>query len=619
MVRETSAIKRSDLRLRCRYIGLETEIYQIDKFRYVIYCKNYNGNFDKLRADFNHSIRQMGTQVELTQSVPQRYLFKVEPIPLSNAVDGFKGAYVTRPDVENAIIDRFPDVDIRGIHIVEGLGFAITVEVAPETSQETMAEMEAVFADIDFGTDKVEVRHSSNEPGKAKIEYIGDVIQLGINKQLPFTLDEADYWFANADKIYSGKLCREDLPKIYSRTTSCCLDCSMPNQVNIRSTLLLYGTIYLILPLADRFETFLAEQNLSRKDLLGLAEMGKVTFVLSNLESRYDQQFLLDAYRCNPLSIIGRRGINTVVASFIAETQRKYLSHFPNAMDVALIARELAEKSEDPVAQAMASMLSWPIVEPANSFALLNSSGPLFFGTMGLDRILLPPSERGGKGIEDLTLFLNFAGNTVFLSSAFNSTLFLSESPGNSPFNQRHHIASALISDLLQVYWYDPGSIKDIKCMRGQSFDDNQAISLFDCKQSISAVKVAELADQYQTFNGFKRIIDNLGQMNEVERKAQIRLYNDTLFDLANTRPTTSKIDFLLSTSSFLPLPYPLSLAVAITSLTKGKISGLDVAREQAERKQIELCLESTGRPQTPEMVEDIYTLDKISRVAGLR
>ena len=102
MVQETSAVKKSDLTLRCRYIGLETEIYQIDKYRYAIYCKNYSGNFDKLQADFNHSIRQMGTQVELTQSAPQKYLLKVKPIQMFNVVDGFKGAYITRPDIENA-------------------------------------------------------------------------------------------------------------------------------------------------------------------------------------------------------------------------------------------------------------------------------------------------------------------------------------------------------------------------------------------------------------------------------------------------------------------------------------------------------------------------------------
>ena len=277
MIRETSIIKRSDLTLRCRYVGLETEIYQIDQYRYVICCKNYSGNFDKLRTEFDHSIRQMGTQVELTQSVPNEYLFKVEPIPLSNAVDGFKGAYITQPDVENAIIDRFPDVDICKIHIKPGPSFSIIVDVGPDTPLETMVEMEAALRSIDLGTDQIEVRHTSGEPSQPNEPRITpfDVLQLGINKQLPFTVDEADYWFENADKIYSGQLNRDSLPKVYSQTTSCCLDCSMHNPVNIRSALLLYDTIYLIMPIEDDFGVFLREQHLARKELLDLAAMMK--------------------------------------------------------------------------------------------------------------------------------------------------------------------------------------------------------------------------------------------------------------------------------------------------------------------------------------------------------
>ena len=620
MVRDTSAVKRSDLTLRCRFVGLETEIYQMDEHRFAIYCKNYRGSFEKLRAEFDHSIRRMGTWVELTQEIPGTYFAKIEPIPLSNAVDGFKGAYITRPDVENAIIDRFPDVDICGIHIVEGMGYAITVEVAPETPQETMTEMEAVFAGIDFGTDKVEVRHSSNEPSSAKIQYTNDVIQLGINKKLPFTIDEADYWFANAEQIYSGKLRRADLPKVYAQAASCCLDCSMSNQVNIRNTLLLYSTIYLILPFADRFEAFLAEQKLSRAELLGLAEMGRVTFVVSNLESRYDQRFLLDAYQCNPLSIIGRRGINTVVAAFLSETREKFLTHFPNSADAAAMIRELAEQSGEPMLQAMGNMLAWPLVEPANSFTRLNSSGPISFGLMGLDRFLLPMLSRGDQRASDnLSLLLHLAGNTVFLASAFNATLFRSEFEQSVPFNQNLHVISSIISDILQLYWYEPEAIQDVQLMRGQSFDENQAISLFDCKENVSVVKVAELADKYQTYDGFKRIIDNLGRMDADARKRQITEYNDTLLDLASTPQRSSGLDFILSSSSFFPLPYALALILATMSLVKGKISAADFMQKQAELKRIEACLKATGRPQTPQFVEDIYTLDKISRVAGLR
>ena len=622
MVCDLNNVRRSDLTLRSRYIGLETEIYQIEEYHFAIYCKNYRGNFSKLSAHFANSIRRAGTWVKLISECPKDYLLKLEPISLSNAVDEFKGAYITQADIKNAIIDRFPDVDIWKISTVEGLEFAIKVEVVPETPQEIIEEMEKVLSNIDFGSDQIEVCHSSSIQSEIDEPYTQspDVMQLGINKQLPFTVDEAEYWFANANRIYSGKLTRNHIPKIYTKTTSCCLDCSNHNPVNIRSVLLLYSTIYLTLPLKDRFEAFLEEQNLNRKELLSLAEMGKVTFILNNLESRYDQQFLLDLYHCNPLSIIGRRGINTVVAAFLTETKSNFLSHFPGVADTAKAVRELAEKSDDPALHTIENLLSWPIVEPASSFPLLNSHGPLALGLMGLDRILQPSFNQNGKRVfDDLSLLLHFTGSTVFLSAAFNSTLFLSEFDRNISFDQGLHAASSLISDLLQLYWYDTEATQNIQFLRNQSFSEQQTISLFEYKRNVSAVKIAEISEKYKTFDGFKQIIDHLGQMDETERKVQIAQYNDILLDLASVPPIASKLDFILSATSFMSLPYITNLIFAATSWAKGRISDMEFMREKAELKRIESYFKTTAAPHAPGLAKDIYTLDKISRVAMLQ
>ena len=246
-------------------------------------------------------------------------------------------------------------------------------------------------------------------------------------------------------------------------------------------------------------------------------------------------------------SIIGQRGINTIIAAFLSETRGMFLSHFPTVSEPALAIRELAEESRDPFICAMEHILSWPIVEPANSFRLLNSSCPMSLGAMDLDLILLPLFNQGNQRDSDrISLLLRIVGNTVFLSSALNATLFLGEAIENAPFNQGLHIISSIISDLLQMYWYNPEAIQNIEFMRKQSFGENETISLFDCKQNVSAVKVAELTDQYQTFDGFNRIINNLGRASEAERKMKIRLYNDTLLDLTSTRQAVSKIDFVL-------------------------------------------------------------------------
>lgn len=57
MVCDTSAIKRSDLTLRCRYIGLETEIYQIDKTAMLYIAKT-------TKATLQNSALSLMTQLD---------------------------------------------------------------------------------------------------------------------------------------------------------------------------------------------------------------------------------------------------------------------------------------------------------------------------------------------------------------------------------------------------------------------------------------------------------------------------------------------------------------------------------------------------------------------------
>ena len=69
-----------------------------------------------------------------------------------------------------------------------------------------------------------------------------------------------------------------------------------------------------------------------------------------------------------------------------------------------------------------------------------------------------------------------------------------------------------------------------------------------------------------------EEFVDSLGQMDETARKKQITEYNNALLDLASTPQHSSKLDFILSSSSFFPLPYGLALITAAMSLVKGQI-----------------------------------------------
>ena len=52
MLKQEGTVKRCDLNLRIKYLGLETEIYQLDTFQFVIVCNNYKESLEELSKDF---------------------------------------------------------------------------------------------------------------------------------------------------------------------------------------------------------------------------------------------------------------------------------------------------------------------------------------------------------------------------------------------------------------------------------------------------------------------------------------------------------------------------------------------------------------------------------------
>lgn len=621
MLLSDNVVRRTDLDLRCYSIGLETTIYQINRHHHIIHCVNYTGDFSALQTYFNESIRPLGYLIELAEEVPQEYESVLSPIPFSNVVDGFKGAYITRPEIEAAITGRFPDVEILNLKITTSPGFSVVVEVAPETPVAQMVEMEHVLRDIDLGTDQVKVRCGERKSPRAKesdtpYEGFFKNSHLEINKKLLFTLDETEFWHAYATDIYTGVRRRGDIPKFYPNSTSCFIDYSFSDQVDLRNVLLLYDVVYLVLPTADRFDAFLASQKMGKADLLTLTEMGKVVIVLLGAEENYDVQFLMDAYNGNALSVLGRRGINCIVAALLCETKEKFLSHFPQALETAAELSAYARKKEDAGLLSLAHFLAWPIAGTANSFRILNVSGPGVYGSFGLDNAMVSAYGCVNTNREESFRFLlNLAAQKTFVASALNATAFPSYPEGENPLPP----LSRFVSDLLQLYWYDATALSRIQTARERALQPRQALSLFCCKENISVTKVAMLAEKHHTSDGFKGILTDLGQLDETECFAKIRMYNDLLFDLANTTPSTSKLDMLLSATSFFSLPAEVNAPLTILSGIKSIVCHTQAAQESAELKQIETCMKNAGLQPDRQTAEEVHLLHKISPVVSLR
>lgn len=56
MLTNDNNVRRNDLSLRLKYIGIKTRIFKIAPFKYVILCSNIPDDFEKIKTYFDRSI-----------------------------------------------------------------------------------------------------------------------------------------------------------------------------------------------------------------------------------------------------------------------------------------------------------------------------------------------------------------------------------------------------------------------------------------------------------------------------------------------------------------------------------------------------------------------------------
>ena len=628
MIKEEGTVQRNDLNLRIKYIGLETEIYQLDTYKYVIYCYNFGGSFADLAKDFDHTIRQIGTNVGLTDQRPVDYIARIEAIPLSNVVYNFRATCITKPNLDNFITSKFHDVDITSITIPKkGIDFEILIEVSKMTDKKQIQEMKEFLLDVDLGTDKITVRYEKeaenlppnlNKKDIVKLDKSFEVMQLSLHKEIPTTIVEADYWFEYAEDIYTGRLQRDDLPFFREESLKCFLDFSLFDNINLRNVLLLYDTVYIALPIEDLLTKFLEDQKISIVELVELVEMGKVVLMLPNLETRYDKELILEAYNCNPNGIIGRRGINMLIASYLAETRWQYEERLPNIYKIASKILMEGLRDENSYAQNIARLLAWPITASLNSFYYLNKHSPMSVSNFGINEVV-----RNHIISDEIQSRLDFEFTANSLSSHIAAALNATYFPFRQYDKQGNRYSDAGISNILRnflkLYWYDADNLEKIKNLHQQG--SGSLLKLFDCKHNIDIVRVANIADEYKTHIAFRNILSKLDKMDEAQRNAKIREYNNLLYDVSKVgRGKDYDItEFILGKSSFLPLNYPTSLILSSIGLIRELHDNSKFAKKNIENKIIEKCFKNSNLVPNKQEVEDIYLLDKISSVATLK
>jgi|GEM_PF-749485 len=633
MLIEDGSVKRCDLRLRNKYIGIKTEIYKIGDNNYAIYCNDYRGNFSELRKDFDYSIRQIGMRISLVNILPSKFQNKIDNISFDNVVDGFKASCIILTDLQTFITSKFHDIDIVSISTPKlGLDFEILICVAEDTSDADIKNMHQFLLDTDVGTDSIVIQcvdeNACNaeriEPSNSDIAASFKVQHLELFKELPFTIVEADNWFESAEKIYQGELTRDFLPYFRADSTKCFLDFSVFNGINLRNALLLYDTVYIALPIENFLSDFLTLQGITKHELIELLDMGKVVLLLPNMETRYDRTIVMDAYKCNPNSVVGRRGINTLLASYLCETKKRYQERFPDIYEIASQLFMMGKKDNNVDIQNFARTIAWPIISVNESFDILHHASPTNIGAFGANQPLInlwasKIDDEKKRDIYEFELTVNAQNSHI--AAALNATYFPFQQLNTDGNVYSDSVVSNMMCDFLKVFWYNPESISKFELLYDGNQAEQNSLKLFDCKENISVLKVAELSEKHQTHKVFRDLLLKLEDMDEAKRRAETRKINDILFDVSKTTRESQggAVDFFLSSANFLPFPYALSVFLGAVGIIKEKADEHEFVAKNAELKVIEKLMKDSGLSGTAFKAEDIYCLDKISRVATLK
>lgn len=639
MLRQDNSVRRMDLNLRLQYLGLDTEIYKLTNFRYCIYCKNRISQFELIQEKFNNEIRQVGTCINLVDRKPSVYLEQLENIDLDNPVDSFKAAVVTEPELQEFIKGMYPEVDIVRIVTEPGSKFNVTVEVGSDTTDNVCSEMKKRLLTRDIGTDDIRIKKVRKDESKSdtqehiphneKIESFlkhQEVMMLSLNKKVRCSIYESDYWFDNAEKIYKGEIRREQIP-FYRTDQKCCyMNCSMFEGTNIRKALLLYDSVYLEIPIKVRLDRFFKLQDMNQKELIELVSMGKVVLVLTNAENRYDIDMLNTAYKENPMGVIGRRGVNILLAAYLSQMKERYLRFYPGIQDESKQLYQYGIKNNDTVAVTLAKHLAWPILAKADSFRYLNSYGVFLLSNYGVNKLIEEELELSNELEKKDNLSLEFRMNSysIHLAMALNATYF--------PFQQKeadswrwytdYHVAD-IMEKYLTFFWY--GHKQNSLINKSRIQQASEQIRFFQSDDEISVLRIAENADKYNTPKYFGDLLEKMARLPLEKRNKIIREYNNLLVEASEVQKKTSVLELFMTGLDFVPKGPMLSTLISLSNMIKKRIDDCDKVLRKHEKqdfiKRVNKVVENKNSERTYTAVEldDIYLLDRIHRVARLK
>lgn len=403
--------RRIDLDFRAEYPQFQTRIFKINDMAFSICLTHPVENFLEIKKNFDRSIRYMTAPVELIQETPEHFQAEVHVITDDQIPATFQGLLLTIAQLYNHI---------------ECLHSHLAVSSIIENHSEQTITVTIVEADGDDNRELQQTLDQLKGPYNFLIQVGGEVRKKSVAMNPIFNIASAasqkylnaEYlerderlWYENVEDIYSGSFSKDALYFYNRYESSCLVNCSVFKNSNLRNHLLLYDTIYCVLPLRGNMLTFLEDQKLNREDLLYLVEKGRLKFVNFQPEFRLDAGFLNEAYNVNNSAVISRRAIAALSAIDLVELNRSYIfcdTEISSMLDPFV--KELSKLTNLP-AETTVKFLLWPRSALRSSFDNLNSAGPMGIGRYGINKPITASITNNEKEKYEFEFFA-YSGST---------------------------------------------------------------------------------------------------------------------------------------------------------------------------------------------------------------
>lgn len=412
---------RTDLQLRAEFAQISTQIYEKDKFQFIIKIECGSEEFLEIKEHFDSKLRPMHVNIRLIESDPPCDFRRIEPLTDNNIGNSVSGTLFFKKDFETLLIGSIKDLP--DVTIGEFNNEIVEIVHVEKLEQEQKSQISSIleplisvqkitFLKID-GARKIKERRT--ETG-SKLEYH----PLTRRGPLPDFVKEEEYdWHNNLGQLFAGHISPSHFDFTANSGKSCLLT-ARSDTLDIRQVLLAYDTIYLQTPSLTS-EEFWANQNISQDDLLLLIEHDKVRLVCTHQEEFSDIGLLNAANAINPRGVIGSRKLTSYLIADIIETDKNYLlSRNDFSEGMKRLCYGMAEQTGTP-AKEIANLLFYPRIARQKCMRPFNLRGPN--GLLGFCQGNVFAEEYKRVRGQDLWLEATIFSRDIHIAHALNSTL----------------------------------------------------------------------------------------------------------------------------------------------------------------------------------------------------